>query len=43
MLMCMELNQIDTIGKIFLLKEVISENKFPFISSDVVLTRLSKF
>lgn len=41
--MRVELNQIDAIGKIFLLKEVISENKFPFISSNLFLTRLSEF
>jgi len=41
--MCMELNQIDTVGKIFLLKEVTHVNKFPFINAYLVLTVYSKF
>lgn len=34
----MELNQIGTIGKAFLLKEVITTNVFPFINFYLVLT-----
>lgn len=36
--MCLELNQIDALSKVFLLKEVSSVNKFAFINSCLVLT-----
>lgn len=41
--MCIELHPIDTLSRDFLLKEVISVNKFTFINSCLVLTIQCKF